>query len=131
MPPFLISLLGRLGAYAALALLAAGFGFYAGYHWCLPQVYAARKALSDQQALDAGVTAEWNAQAAQFQAKIAALSSDVLTARMVERQGAQSAGETQRAALRAQAALPGQDGPVAPVLQAEYANIARLQGAGK
>ena len=124
MPPFLISLLGRFGMYAALALLGAGFGFYAGYHWCLPQVYAARNALSAQQALDAGVTAEWNAQAAQFQARISVLQSDALTARLVERQGAQSAGDAERAALAAQGARPGQDGVTAPVLLAARTYLA-------
>ena len=128
MPPFLISLLLKLGPYAAVALIALGLGGYAAHRLDLGTIQTEKLALAQQQTLDASVTADWNKKAADFHTEIATLQADARTARMAERQGARSATETQLAAQDAQAAQAGQDAPSAPVLLAARAYLA---GAGK
>jgi hypothetical protein len=86
--------------------------------------------LSQQQANDAKVTAQWNAQAAAYESEISQLSDAQLTARDDKRQAASAAGTAQEQALSVQAGKPGQDGPSAAVLLSERANLQQMISGG-
>lgn len=132
MPTWAISLLAKIGPYAAAALIAFGGGVYVTHRWDLGELQTAKLALSNQQLADTKANNAWNVKATAFEAQIATLGNTVQAARQVQQQQAASTGATQEAALATQAAQPGQDGPVAPVLQAEHANLQQApQGPGQ
>jgi hypothetical protein len=132
MPAILISLLSKFGPYAAVALIALGLGAYAMDRWDQGEIATAKLALANQQLADTQATNAWNEKAAAFQAQISSLSNTVQAARQAQQQQDQLAVSTQEAALAKQAAQPGQDAPIAPILQAEHDNLEQmLQGAGQ
>ena len=128
MPAFLTSLLAKFGPYAAVALVAIGLGGYAMHRWDLGDIQTAKLALANQQKADAQATASWNAQAAAFQAQIGTLSNTVQAAHEAQHDADETTGAAQEAAIATQASQPGQDGPVAPVLQAEHNHLEQESG---
>ena len=92
----------------------------------MPAVQRAQLALVRQQTADASATAKWNEQAANFRAQIAEAQNAAQAARDAQRQALSASSANEELALAHQAVQPGQDGPVAPVLQAEHANLAGM-----
>jgi hypothetical protein len=105
------------------AALVFGFGFFAGLRWELPAVQRAQLALEVQHTADAQAVATANAQAAADLSATTQAEGAALSAHMAALTAVQSSAADERAKIATQAAQPGQDGPVAPVLSAAIASI--------
>ncbi len=131
MPPILLSLASKLGPYVAAALIAFSAGAFVTHKFDLGAIDAAKLALVQQQQADVVAVAKANAQAAAAVAAAKAQDDQVMSQLQTRLSATQDAAGDLRAKIAAQAAQPGQDAPVAPVLAGVLSVLATSQAGGK
>ncbi|OYV35522.1 MAG: hypothetical protein B7Z80_18105 [Rhodospirillales bacterium 20-64-7] len=126
---FLAKYASKLGVYVVIALMMASIGFYGGYRFEIAGVLRAKLALANQLTTDANVNTKAATTAnTDMQAQVVVNDNQVAV-----HQGHTAALAASTANVReiiaTQAATPGQDGPVAPVLANALAAVSAMQAA--
>ena len=121
MPAFLA---GKFGVFTLCVLAVFAGGFYVGYRWELPKVDAAKLQLGAQVRADEQAAATANAQAAEVLAAAKLQSDSAVSVHQGALSAMQGAEADRRTAIATQAAKAGQDGAVAPVLEAVHDMLA-------
>jgi hypothetical protein len=128
MPPILISLLAKLGPYAAAALIAFGGGVYVTHKFDLGAIDAAKLALAAQVQADDQAAAAANAKAEADLAAAKEQDDQAMSQLQIRLSAAQTAGADLRTQIAKQAGEPDQDAPLAPVLATTLDVLAASQG---
>jgi hypothetical protein len=129
MQAFLAKYAAQLGMYLVIALVIASVGFYGGYRFELSAALKAQLALANQLTADANVNTKAATTAnADIQAQVVVDDNQVAVHQGNTAALAASAANV-REMIATQAATPGQDGPVAPVLANALAAIGAMQAA--
>jgi len=127
MPAILISLLKRFGPYAAALAIGLAAGAWVAHRLDLGTIEQARAAVARQQAANASAVAQANAEAAAALAAANRRADAAEGALAAERSTGGASLAAAEAQVKRDATLPGNDGPVAPVL----ANALRAIAGGK
>ncbi len=129
--PVLISLLGKMAPYVAIAALALVLGAYVAHRLDEGAIARVQLGLAQQQADDARAVAQANAQATADLAAMRQAEDSAMSARQAAQSVAEQSAASEQAKVTAMAAQPGQDAPTAPVLARVMRDIAQAQGGGK
>ncbi|MDE8343754.1 MAG: hypothetical protein POG24_08040 [Acidocella sp.] len=113
----------KLGVYAAIGALCLALGFYAGTRWDASQIAACHTQIAQQAQADAAAAAAASAMAVRQMQEADVKVSVAETALQAAQTADVTSGQAITATIAKQAALPGRDGTVAPVLSAALAAI--------
>ena len=116
MPAILISLLKRLGPYAAALALGLGAGAWFVHRLDAASVARAQAAVAQEAAANAAAVAMANAKATAALAAADDRATQAEAALAAERSVVSASVQTEEAQVVHDAAIKGEDGPVAPVL---------------